>query len=291
MLDFKKRKSEKLHDEAEELYQSGGDEDKIISMYLQALQLNEKRAATHYNLGLVYKYRGEWDKSLSYNKRAHELNPMDESAIWNWGIAATALENWNEARIAWKKYGINIIDGNGEVIVDYGLNPVRLYNDNEDGEVVWGNRIDPARIQIENIPLPKSGYRYQDIVLNDGAPNGYRISDGNEYPVFDMLELLSRSDFNTFTMKLRLNNAENIEDITEKAEKKDIKIEDWTTHIQDICTECSEGTVDQDKVSAVADLLERDVGIAAIDEREVKEFIDCLKEYKEIEILSFEKSL
>jgi Flp pilus assembly protein TadD len=56
---------------AEELHQEGmaldddGDTDGALAKYHQALALNPERSTTHYNIGLIYKYRRQWRESLS----------------------------------------------------------------------------------------------------------------------------------------------------------------------------------------------------------------------------------
>ena len=75
-----------------------GDTDSAIRIYDQILLAKEDWSKPHYNLGLIYKYQCEWDKSYNHNMRAVELNPKDEASNWNLGIAATMLEDWKVAR-------------------------------------------------------------------------------------------------------------------------------------------------------------------------------------------------
>src|SRR5208337_4273353 len=151
-----------------------------------------------YNLGLHYKNTGRWDKSLFYNQCALKLEPADRAACWNLGIAATALKNWTEARRAWREYGIQLENGDGEVRMPMETACVRL-NPKGNGEVVWGLRIDPARIVILSVPLPESGHRFHDIVLNDGASEGTRIDQrGKEVPVIDDLSIWEVSAYSTY---------------------------------------------------------------------------------------------
>jgi tetratricopeptide (TPR) repeat protein len=138
---------DQLLDEAQALE----DLEVAMPLYQRALALDPHRAATHYNIGLVYKYRGAWTESLHHNRRASDLRPDDEAANWNMGIAATALRDWPAAREAWHQVGIQIADSDGPVEEDFGIAPVRL-NPNESAEVVWGKRIDPARVVLGNIP-------------------------------------------------------------------------------------------------------------------------------------------
>lgn len=179
---------DQLLDEAQALE----DLEVAMPLYQRALALDPYRAATHYNIGLVYKYRGAWTESLHHNLRASDLRPDDEAANWNMGIAATALRDWPAAREAWRRVGIQIADGDGPVEEDFGIAPVRL-NPNESAEVVWGKRIDPARVVLVSIPYPASGFRAGDIVLHDGASMGERQYNGRTYSVFNVLALFEAS--------------------------------------------------------------------------------------------------
>jgi len=78
---------------------------------------------------------------------------------------------------------------------------VRL-NPRSSGEVVWGERLDPARLLILNVPLPESRHRFRDIVLNDGAENGTRVVDGDQVPVFDELGVWRASEYSTLRVRL-----------------------------------------------------------------------------------------
>ena len=275
MINFNKRKAKKLHEQALVL-ENEGNTPEAIALYEKALELHEARSTTHYNLGLIYKYQGDWEKSLQHNMRAYELDSDDEAVIWNMGIAATALERWDVARKAWKTYGINIEEGNDAPDLDFGITPVRLVTAGNGGEVVWAQRIDPARTVIQNIPLPDSGFRYGDVVLNDGAPNGSRVYGGHEYPVFDVLELLQVSKFSTFTLKLDVADEEDLNVLLGVFDEADIMMEDWTDSLRYLCQECSEGQVHEHEQIEEVDgwISERDVGVAALNEASIKELAD-----------------
>jgi hypothetical protein len=83
-------------------------------------------------------------------------------------------------------------------------------------DVVWGMRIDPARIRIENVPLPASERRYGDILINDGAEEGTRIRNGREYSVFDELGIWKTSPFSTFEVQLVMPNASAMQSLQDK---------------------------------------------------------------------------
>lgn len=192
-----------------------------------------------YNLGLVRKYQGQWAESLRCNLLAAELDPEDEAAWWNAGIAATALGDWEVARLAWEGVGITLPPGEGKIRMRLGLTPIRL-NPDDQGEVVWCERIDPARAIIRNVPLSDSGHRYGDLLLHDGASNGTRLYQGQEVPVFDALQLLQASRYTTYQVRVMVGGAEDVIALAELAEQYDCGIEDWET-IRRICAACSRG--------------------------------------------------
>lgn len=216
-----------------------GDYQQAIKQFEKAIKLAPGWAVPWYNLGLVYKHMKSWSRSLECNQRAVSLNASDEAAWWNLGIAATALGVWEEARRAWATYGISFPPGDGPLELDLGLTPIRL-NPKTSAEVVWCDRIDPARALIRNIPFPTSGHRYGDLVLHDGAPNGYRQLGESEVPVFDELELLEALPFATYEIVVEAANKEDREALTLRAEEFELPIEDWST-VRMLCYLCSTG--------------------------------------------------
>jgi hypothetical protein len=259
---------------AMELEESGQAE-KAIACYEKAISTDPKWSVPWFNLGLLYKRRKNWEQSLKCNRRAAELNPKDETAWWNLGIAATALDDWKEARRAWNAYGIKIGSGDGPLELWRQPTPIRL-NPDGNGEVVWCSRIDPARAFIENIPLPESNHRYRDLLLHDGAPNGYRKLGDQEVPVFDELQLLSPSDFGTFEVFIDGAEPEALRELIDsEAEKSgnDLAIEDWGT-MRRICKACSEGKpFDQTHIHESGIGGERRIGFAAKTEMRVNELL------------------
>jgi hypothetical protein len=177
------------------------DQDGAIALYRKAIAAAPTWSVPWYNLGLVFKYRGEWEASYRCNAEAMRLSPRYEAAIWNTGIAATALGNWSEARRAWAAYGIELPPGDGPIEGDFGSVPIRI-NPDGNGEVVWCRRIDPARAVITSIPFPESAHGCGDLLLHDGAPAGYRMSEEREVPVFNELEVLQPSGHVTLGVNL-----------------------------------------------------------------------------------------
>jgi len=218
-----------------------GDLDGALSWYRQATQEAPGYEPAWFNMGLVFKQRRQWEQALECNERAAALDGQDgDPAWWNLGIAATALRRWGTARDAWRRFGIEIPDGEGELELDFGPAPVRL-DPGRSGEVVWGRRVDPARVRIMNVPTPASGHRWGDIVLHDGAPNGERTSNGQVYGVFDEIEQWQASDMPTLQVQITGADADGAQALTDLFEEAGYAAEDWTESVRILCRSCSEG--------------------------------------------------
>lgn len=282
------RKAKKLSEKAI-IPEEQGDIETAIALYKEAIREDDCWATPYYNLGLIYKYKYDWQESYAFNKRAAELDPEHEAAWWNLGIAATALKDWRTARQAWNKFGLNF-DVNDEVTdFDLGSIPIRL-NPDTDGEVVWCKRIDPARAVIKNIPLSKSGHRFGDLVLNDGAPVGHRTSNGKEYPVFNELQLLTKSAHKTYSVTAVIESQAHIDTLESLCQGAEVEMEDWST-IKYLCRQCSEGTVHEhhDQDLEDRDNSERYIGFASQNVEKVKKVLTdwraiTLCEHSEIEL-------
>ena len=179
---------------------------------------------------------------LACNGKAVELEPRDEQdpAYWNAGIAATALEDWPAARWAWRGYGVPISEGDGPIEENFGPGVVRL----PVGETVWGTRIDPARMVLSSVPTPESGFRYGDIVMHDGEPQGSRVAGGRECAVFDAISRWRASPVPTVQV---------VVDARKRAMRRPASLdsagvpaENWTVSITLHCIACSHGRVDYD---------------------------------------------
>lgn len=261
--------------EAEE----AGRRDDAVRLYEEAAEQDPAWATPLYNLGLLYKYEGEWDLSLELNSKAVSIDPNNAGAHWNLGIAATAVGNWSIARTAWRKCGVEVGEGCGPIEVHCGRCPIRI-NPNADAEVVWAVRIDPARAVLQNIPYAESGHGWRDMVLNDGAPNGYRLLDGVEIPVLDELQHLQRSEFGTFISKVLLKTAQQGTDrLCEVATALDGAAEDWSASTRMLCKQCSEGRVhaNHDQENDVPDC-ERTVAIAARSREHAERIVQAWRE-------------
>jgi hypothetical protein len=248
--------------------------DEAVKLFEEASALFPKWSSPLYNLGLLFKNERQWKQSMEYNRKAVAVDPKNEAAWWNFGIAATALGRWNLARLAWRGYGIDVPDGEGPLDFPCGYGPVRL-NPDGDAEVVWAYRLDPARAKVASIPFPESGHRWGDVVLNDGAPVGYRKFEGKEYPVFNALELLERSPFATFVVRVKMPpQPELLGKLADTAASLEGSAEDWSTSVRILCKACSEGRPhkEHDTKAAPADNLHL-IGVAARDRQHATQIL------------------
>jgi hypothetical protein len=233
--------------EAERLVAEGlsreddGDLDGAERHYRRAAELSPEWSVPHYNLGLLCKYQRRWAESADLNRKAVALAPDDKGAWWNLGIAATAVGDWTEARRAWAACGLQPPPGNGPPEFRFGWTPVRL-DPEGDAEVVWADRIDPARARILSVPLPWSRHNHGAIVLTDGAADGHRLVNGRQYPVFNVLQVLIPSSLRKYVLELATTDAATVEALARCADELGAAAEDWGRSTNILCAECSRGT-------------------------------------------------
>lgn len=218
-----------------------GELEAAMEHFQKARELAPRWAVPAYNVGLVAKFEHDWPLSLQANWDAFHLDPQDQAAQWNLSIAACAVGDWQKAGVGFRAIGMTLPDGPGPWDLKLGLTPVRLQPDG-DPEVVWGHRLDPCRVRIQNVPTLERGYRYRDIVLIDGAPEGKRLWQGREYSVHNVLELLEASEFVTHVLALKIDNQNALANLEAMLSEHGAFMEDWTSGLQLLCRACSEGT-------------------------------------------------
>lgn len=207
--------------------------------------------------------------------RAHELNPEDDATYWNLAIASVADDDWEAAARAFVAIGLPSPEGEPPWDFKLGLVPIRV-NPDESPEVVWCHRLDPVRAQIANIPFPDCGRRYGDVILNDGAPNGYRELNGKEVPVFDELRLLRESGLGTYQLDVYAPEPEGLEQLFTLFEEYEVPAENWTTSVRFLCKACSEGRphTHHDEERADVDSGEFQLGLAAKGEGDIRRVLE-----------------
>jgi hypothetical protein len=214
-----------------------------LPFYDEASRLAPDWYAVHLNVGIACKHTTDWTRSLAGSLRAFELDPAraGDTALWNAGVAATALGDWTRARWAWTKLGIPVPEGAGPIDMRIGTTPIRV-NTAEKPEVVWCYRLDPARARIESIPTPDSGRRYHDLLLHDGEPRGKRRYGDEVLSVFDELAVLETSSFQTWSVEIVAPTEADVRELFRSIpDDCDAALEDWTASLEILCKQCSEG--------------------------------------------------
>jgi hypothetical protein len=219
------------------------------ALLTRAADLEPWRSESWYNLALLHKFRHDWEQARTTGLRAVALLDRAPGAPdwWNVGIAATALQDWPLARRAWQAYGLRPdAEGTGPVTMELGSSAVRLSPEGE-AEVVWGRRIDPARIEVLSIPLPSSGRRWGEVVLHDGVPHGERrTTEGVTYPVFDEIELWAPSPVPTWLVLLDAATESDRDALEKLAADAGYAAEDWSSSVRLLCRTCSESRMPTD---------------------------------------------
>jgi hypothetical protein len=238
----------------------------------RAADLEPWLSESWFNLALLHKFRHDWEQARAAGLRAVALLDRETGAPdwWNVGIAATALQDWPLARRAWQAYGLRVPGGasrpkpgsgpgdNGEPVgMDLGSAAVRLSPEGE-AEVVWGRRLDPARVEVLSIPLPSSGRRWGEVVLHDGVPHGERDTaaghgGGSVYPVFDEIELWAPSPVPTWLVLLEADTPADRDALERLAAEAGYAAEDWSSSVRLLCRTCSESRMPTDDGTAARD--------------------------------------
>jgi hypothetical protein len=232
--------------------------------------------------GLVCKYLRDWPMSLHHNLRSIALRTeADEASRWNAGIAATAIGDWAEARRQWADCGIDLPDANGAINATFGVASIRL-NAWGNGETLFGQRIDPVRARLINVPLPDSGYRYGDVVLHDGAATGQRRFHQSMVPVFNAMQRLQLSEFQTFAVFATCPRREDLDALADARVPGIAFIEDWTESITHYCLRCSYGVPhrhrNEDAKAGTDDWRpQRNLGVAAQSRHSVAKLLEGWK--------------
>jgi len=216
-----------------------------LAAHARAVGDAPEAAALFYDAALAYKFLRDWPNAYALGREAASRSPRGEQdpAFWNLGIAATIVGDWATARDAWQGYGINLPDGEGEIVEDLGPACVRL-DPTGAAEVVWVRRICPTRARVVNVPMAAEGRRFGDIVLHDGEPKGRRQVGEREYPVFDELLLWRRSELPTATVTVTAAEPGDVDALVERFDNAQLGAEPASS-FQMLCKCCSEGVVEQ----------------------------------------------
>ncbi|MGK5529067.1 tetratricopeptide repeat protein [Streptomyces sp. URMC 129] len=235
--------------------------DDADALLTRAADLEPWLSESWFNLALLHKFRHDWELARSAGLRAVALLEKDANAPdwWNVGIAATALQDWPLARRAWQAYGLPVPGAPSVTDEPLGMElggaAVRLSPEGE-AEVVWGRRLDPARIEVQNIPLPSSGRRWGEVVLHDGVPRGERTTTSggvaSVYPVFDEIELWAPSAVPTWVVLIEAATEADRDALERLAADAGYAAEDWSSSVRLLCRACSESRMPSEEGDGMA---------------------------------------
>ena len=184
-------------------------------------------ATPNYWLAKIYKQRREWKPCLHYSQRAVECDPK-ELECWEWmGLAAAALGRWPMARKAWMKLGFPYSLQEGIAEPQLGGIVVCL-NEKTRPEIVWANRMDPARARLESVPQPSSGFHHQDILLIERAENMHHILGTHKIPVFRVIERLKDSRIPTFSVELHTQENSEVQLLAHLCHQQRLGFDNWS---------------------------------------------------------------
>ncbi|MER6424136.1 tetratricopeptide repeat protein [Streptomyces sp. NPDC001137] len=228
--------------EAEEWLRSAGLYEQVLAHFPD----EEPSPVWWYDAALAHKFLRNWAKAYELGREAAARSPRGEGdpAFWNLGIAATIQRDWATARDAWAGFGIDLPDGEGEIVGRFGNACVRLDTDGR-REVVWIERLCPTRGRVVNVPVT-GGRRYGEIVVHDGEPKGERILDGVTFPVFDELLLFEASELPTLEVTVAAGEADDLRALLDLFGEHDYGAEPASS-VRVLCACCSEGTHQQDR--------------------------------------------
>jgi hypothetical protein len=138
-------------------------------------------------------------------------------------------------------------------------------------EVLFSKRLDPCRARVISVPLPESDRRYGDILLHDGEPRGRRQFGRGQLTVFDELQVLERSRYGTWRVKVECRDEQERDALVGLFDDVDGAVEDWTDSVVMLCAQCSLGEPhDHHEEEQTAWRSDRELGLALKDERDLR---------------------
>lgn len=152
----------------------------------QAAYIDASKDDTYFapwlNLGLLYKTLGRFDEAFDAFKKCWGRLPVGISAdlyaqiLWNLGISATVLQQWNDARWAWTKLQYRVYgELGGPPTTDGGEVVLRM----PDGSVERAVGVDPCRACLRNRP--------NLVYVHDAQRVGTSELLGSPSPIFPVL--------------------------------------------------------------------------------------------------------
>lgn len=169
-----------------------------------AARRNPGDLSAQYNWGIVLKFQRAWAEAAEVF-RSLSVHRQDAAVRWNLGIACTALCDFGAARTAWRAVGLQVPDSDGDFALPGERVPVRLpaaLGAPVAAEVVWGDRLCPARVRLTGIPRFSDLAGFSDVVLVDGMPVGETTLNGRNVPIVEALDLFESARGRLFRLRV-----------------------------------------------------------------------------------------
>jgi tetratricopeptide (TPR) repeat protein len=202
-------------------YDEGGDLYHAVKLYKKTIRLNPEFSTAYRHLGMIYAGRKEWKPAFHYWKKAVSLDTDDRDAWWQMGLAATALKKLRIAQSIWSKFGLENPDFN---------QPLGLRLKHADGfEILWMQPLDAARCRILSIPHPGSDLRFRQMMLYDRrGEKGFNVVKNHRIPVFDAVDRLKGSPYQTFSCLLHTSETAAIDRLERLCHDAGLGFEVWS---------------------------------------------------------------
>jgi tetratricopeptide (TPR) repeat protein len=181
------------------------------SSYRKLTDINPRKGAHHYNLGLFFKTRGKFEEGMKSNQTAASLaDETIDSCEWNLGICATGSGNGSVALDVWKRMGHEIEMGRfglpegsySHVKVKVAQRPLAERSADLDDpglqETIWIERLSPCHGIIRSVLYEELGVDYGDVILIDGAPITHHTYGDRKVPVFPHLATIVRRNYKRY---------------------------------------------------------------------------------------------
>lgn len=173
--------------------------------YQGALALSPGNGHWWFNLGLLYKAQGDYERALEATCKAKETLGEHRGVLWNIALSATALGKGPQAVDAMRGLGFAArLQDSGMPYVE-GLPPVQVRIATRGSghgyagpeldqsvlfELVWVSPASPVHGVVQTPTFRDGSVDYGDLVLWDGTPVGSTEHDGKRVPRFPLLSKL-----------------------------------------------------------------------------------------------------
>ena len=234
------------------------------SSHRKLTEINPKKSAYHYNLGLFYKTRGRFAEGVTSNQIAASLvGEVVESYEWNLGICATGAGNAAVALDVWKRMGQAIEIGRfglpegryAQCKVKVAERPLAERTSELDDpgaeETIWIERLSPCHGIIRSVLYQSLGIDYGDVILIDGAPITHHAYGEVQVPVFPHLATLLRRNYQVFDFAGTQDTARQLADISADLDE-DAVVYSHSESFRMLCANCwRDPDVDHDQHEGV----------------------------------------